>query len=216
MKRYEHNEEKWVFPFVEYSPSEKKENLPLIVQLHGAGERGAGNEELHLVDFHGFSKYLKDVERDCIVIMPQCPTNTFWVARVESIIKFIEEIIEEYHIDRERVYLTGLSMGGFGTWYTAMAKPKLFAAIAPVCGGGMSWNAGVLKKIPIWAFHGAEDGVVPVRNSDEMVAKLESLGADIRYSRVENVKHNVWENAYTQELFDWLLSNRKITPVKRG
>ena len=164
---------------------------------------------MHLVDVHGFSNYLNETERDCIVVMPQCPANTFWAARVESIIKFIEQIIEEYKIDEDRVYLTGLSMGGFGTWYTAMAKPKMFAAIAPVCGGGMSWNAGVIKKIPIWVFHGVEDGVVPVFHSDDMVRKLESLNANVRYSRIENVKHNVWVNAYTQELFDWLLSNKK-------
>ena len=214
MNRYEHNEERWEFPFIEYSPNEMKENLPLIVQLHGAGERASGNEELHLVDFHGFSKFLSKEERECVVVMPQCPANTFWAARVESILNFIEQVIEEYKIDRERVYLTGLSMGGFGTWYTAMAKPKMFAAIAPVCGGGMSWNAGVIKKIPVWAFHGAEDGVVPVFYSDDMVKKLESLGADIRYSRIEGVKHNVWENAYTEELFDWLLTHRKNNPKK--
>ncbi|MBR2883711.1 MAG: prolyl oligopeptidase family serine peptidase [Clostridia bacterium] len=209
MKRYEHNEEKWIFPFVEYSPLEKKDNLPLIIQLHGAGERGAGNDELFKVDVHGFSEYLKDAQKDCIVIMPQCPVNTFWAARVESIIRFVEQLTEEYSVDKDRVYLTGLSMGGYGTWFSAMASPKLFAAIAPVCGGGMAWNAAVLKKIPIWAFHGAEDAVVSPTQSDEMVAKLQALGANIRYSRIEGVGHNVWENAYTEELFEWLLSNKR-------
>ena len=209
MNRSEHNENKWIFPFVEYSPAEKREGLPLIVQLHGAGERGAGGEELSKVDIHGFSKYLSNAEKECVVVMPQCPTNTFWVARVESIIKFIEQVTDEYNIDKDRVYLTGLSMGGYGTWFTAMAKPKMFASIAPVCGGGMAWNAGVIKKIPVWAFHGAEDKVVSPTQSDEMVAKLESVGANVKYSRIEGVAHNVWVNAYTEELFDWLMSNSK-------
>ena len=144
-----------------------------------------------------------------MLVMPQCPTNTFWVARIESILKFIEQIIEEYDIDENRVYLTGLSMGGYGTWYTAMARPKLFAAIAPVCGGGMAWNSSMLKKIPIWAFHGVEDKAVKVSQSDEMVEKLESIGANVKYSRIEGVGHNVWVNAYTEELLEWLLQQKK-------
>ena len=154
MKRIEHREEKWLFPFVEYSPKEMKENLPLIIQLHGAGERGSGKEELSLVDFHGFSKEISDKEYPALFIMPQCDKNTFWSARVESVIKFIESIVEEYKVDATRVYLTGLSMGGYGTWVTAMARPDLFAAIAPVCGGGLAWNAEMIVNMPIWNFHG--------------------------------------------------------------
>ena len=210
MKRTEHRESKWKFPFVEYSPSETTgdERLPLVIQLHGAGERGEGGDDLCLVDVHGFSKIIKDKEIKCIFVMPQCPKESFWAARVESILEFIEQIKAEYNIDPDRVYLTGLSMGGYGTWYTAMARPDMFAAIAPVCGGGMAWNAGVLK-MPVWAFHGAEDKLVSTTQSDEMVAKLESLGADVRYSRVEGVGHNVWVNAYTEELIDWLLDKKK-------
>ena len=209
MNRIEHREDIWEFPFVEYSCEYTGEKLPLIIQLHGAGERGKGGEDLALVDTHGFPHILKEKDYPCIAIMPQCPKDTFWAARVESIVSFVEHLIREYPVDPSRVYLTGLSMGGFGTWYTAMAKPRLFAAIAPVCGGGMSWNAGMLKKIPIWAFHGAEDKVVPPRNSDEMVEKLRSIGADITYTRVDGVAHNVWENAYTEELLLWLLSKKK-------
>ena len=162
MKRTEHRESKWKFPFVEYSPSETTgdERLPLVIQLHGAGERGEGYDDLCLVDVHGFSKIIKDKEIKCIFVMPQCPKESFWAARIESILEFIEQIKAEYNVDPDRVYLTGLSMGGYGTWYTAMARPDMFAAIAPVCGGGMAWNAGVLK-MPVWAFHGAEDKLVP-------------------------------------------------------
>ncbi len=208
MNRIVHNEEKWVFPFVEYSPAKKTEKMPVIIQLHGAGERGNGKDELDRVDVHGFSKFVVDKEIDCIFVMPQCPADSFWAARVESIIKFVEQIKKEFDVDEDRVYLTGLSMGGFGTWYTAMARPDLFAAIAPVCGGGMAWNAGVLT-MPIWAFHGETDATVDVRHTDEMVDKLKELGKDVKYSRVERVGHNVWMFTYDQEMLDWILSQKR-------
>lgn len=208
MKRIEHREENRRFSFVEYSPTEKKKGLPMIIQLHGAGERGDGGEDLGLVDVHGFSKMMADAEYPCIFIMPQCPKDSFWAANVESIAAFVKELTREFDVDTDRVYLTGLSMGGYGTWFTAMAHPDLFAAIAPVCGGGMAWNAGVLK-MPVWAFHGVCDDTVSVTQSDEMVAKLTSLGHDVKYSRIENVGHNVWENAYNEELINWLLDKRR-------
>lgn len=209
MNRIEHREEKWEFPFIEYSCDVKNEKLPLIIQLHGAGERGCGKEDLKKVDVHGFSKYLKNAEHNCIVIMPQCPENTFWAARVESIVKFIEHLIKEFNVDEDKVYLTGLSMGGYGTWFTSMARPDLFAAIAPVCGGGMAWNAGVLK-MPIWVFHGADDTVVSSTQSDEMVSALKDNGADVIYTRLDGVGHNVWENAYNKELLEWLLNKKRM------
>ena len=205
MIRTEHREDKWPFPFVAYSPTHKSGALPLIIQLHGAGERGDGSD-LSLVDVHGFSKVIADKEFPCIFVMPQCPTESFWAAKVESIITFIGRLVEEFHVDADKICLTGLSMGGYGTWYTAMARPDLFSAIAPVCGGGMAWNAGVLK-MPIWAFHGACDTVVSPTQSDEMVEKLKAVGADVRYSRVEGVGHNVWEHAYNEELLSWLLEH---------
>ena len=208
MKRTEHREEKWIFPFVEYSPSVDTKKLPIIIQLHGAGERGNGGEELSLVDVHGFSKIIKDKEYPCIFIMPQCPRDTFWVGRIESIIKFIAQLTDEYNVDTDRVYLTGLSMGGYGTWFTAMARPDLFAAIAPVCGGGMAWNAGALT-MPVWAFHGSDDTVVLPRNSEEMVEKLKVLGREIKYSKIDAVGHNAWDYAYNEELISWLLSKKR-------
>ena len=207
MIRTEHIEEKWEFPFVEYSPSKKTGKLPLIIQLHGAGERGDGSD-LSLVDVHGFSKVIKDGEYECLFIMPQCPKNSFWVARTESLIAFVEHIIKEYDVDEDRVYLTGLSMGGYGTWYAAMARPDLFAAIAPVCGGGMAWNAKVLT-MPVWAFHGTRDNAVSVTQSDEMVEALRKKNADVTYSRMENVDHGVWVYAYNDKLYEWFLDQRR-------
>ena len=205
MIRTEHRESKWEFPFVKYSCNADNKKLPLIIQLHGAGERGSGNDDLKKVDVHGFSKLLINSEYECMVVMPQCPTNSFWAARVESIARFIEQLTDTYNVDKDKIYLTGLSMGGFGTWYTAMAYPELFAAIVPICGGGMAWNAGVLK-MPIWAFHGALDDLVSPTQSDEMVESLKAHGADVTYTRLDGVGHNVWDYTYDDNLMKWLLS----------
>ena len=158
-----------IFPYIAYVPDELSSTPALIIQLHGAGERGNGGDDLDKVLVHGFSKIANDENlKDAILVMPQCPSESFWAARVESIRNFIDRMICEYSIDKTRIYLCGLSMGGFGTWYTAMAYPDLFAAIAPCCGGGMSWNADVLK-MPIWAFHGLADTVVSPRHTIEMI-----------------------------------------------
>ncbi|MBE6571810.1 MAG: phospholipase [Ruminococcaceae bacterium] len=209
MKKIMHVADGTVFSYIEYIPEnfDETKKYPLVVQLHGAGERGDGKDDLHLVEVHGFSKLFAKQEHDfeCITVMPQCPKDTFWAARVESVCKFIDEIIARRPIDEKKIYLTGLSMGGYGTWYTAMAYPWKFAAIAPVCGGGMAWNAGVLD-MPIRVFHGAEDNLVDVRNSDEMVDKLKFLGKDVEYSRLDGVMHNAWDRTYDTELMEWFLS----------
>jgi len=208
MNRIERRESHWKFPFVAYAPDLSGEKLPLILQLHGAGERGEGGEDLKLVEVHGFAKTLQSEEFRGIVVMPQCPKDSFWAARVESIVAFLDQLKAEYPIDENRIYLTGLSMGGFGTWYTAMARPDLFAAIAPVCGGGMPWNAGVLN-MPVWAFHGTEDNVVLPHNTEDMVEKLQALGKAVTYTRLEGVGHNAWTYAYNGDLLRWFLEKKR-------
>ena len=209
MVKTEHRGDTEIFPYVMYAPETMEKGLPLIVQLHGAGERGNGSEaELPMVCTHGLPKVLAEADFPCIAVMPQCPKTSFWAARVESLVRFIEQIVSRYEIDPARVYLTGLSMGGFGTWYTAMARPDLFAAIVPVCGGGMAWNSSVLR-MPISVWHGAQDKTVSPHQSDEMVEKLRLLGRDVTYHRLDGVAHNVWDYAYTPELVEWLLSKSK-------
>ena len=208
MKRTLHREENWAFPFISYEPENFDGKMPLVIQLHGAGERGNGQEELERVEIWGFSHLLKAGEYPCMFVFPQCPEDTFWAARVESILRFIDQLIEAYDIDEDRIYLTGLSMGGFGTWYTAMAAPSRFAAIAPVCGGGMAWNADVLT-MSVWAFHGAEDKSVAVFHSDDMVARMKKHGLDVRYSRFDGVGHDVWKKTYDEELLSWLLERKR-------
>ncbi len=197
------------FPYIAYIPEKLSETPALLIQLHGAGERGNGGADTDKVLVHGIHKVATDENlKDCIIIMPQCPEDTFWAARVESIKRFIDNAKKEYNIDESRIYLCGLSMGGYGTWYTAMAYPELFAAIAPCCGGGMAWNAGVLK-MPIRCFHGLDDTVVLPKNTIEMKEALEGWHPDFKCELYEGVGHNSWERAFSEELLIWFQKQRK-------
>lgn len=196
------------FPFIAYIPDHISDHPALLLQLHGAGERGDKPEELDLVLFHGYSKVVTDENlKDCILVMPQCPKNSFWVAKIESIRKFIDHIVAAYSIDPGRIYMCGLSMGGYGTWYTAMAYPELFAAIAPCCGGGMAWNAGVLT-MPVWAFHGELDREVSPIQTKEMVERLKLTNPNVRCTIYEGVGHDSWTRAFSEELLQWFFSHR--------
>lgn len=197
------------FPFIAYIPDHISDHPALLLQLHGAGERGDKPEELDLVLFHGYSKVVTDENlKDCILVMPQCPKNSFWVAKIESIRKFIDHIVAAYSIDPGRIYMCGLNMGGYGTWYTAMAYPELFAAIAPCCGGGMAWNAGVLT-MPVWAFHGELDREVSPIQTKEMVERLKLTNPNVRCTIYEGVGHDSWTRAFSEELLQWFFSHRK-------
>ena len=209
MKRTVHDESEWIFPFIEYSPVQATgRKLPLIVRLHGAGERGNGGDELIAVDRPYIADMMSENEFECILVLPQCPHNSFWAARIESILAFIEQIKAHYDIDEERISMTGVSMGGYGTWFTAMARPDIFSAIAPICGGGMAWNAEVLD-MPIWTFHGTEDATVSCNQTEEMVEALIKYGADVKYTRLEGYGHGIGDVAHTKELWEWLISKRR-------
>ena len=197
------------FPYIAYLPENMSNHPALLIQLHGAGERGNGGKDVEKVLVHGFPKVVNDHNfHDCILLMPQCPIDSFWVARIESLKKFIDKIIIDYSIDPSRVYLCGLSMGGFGTWYTAMAYPEFFAAIAPCCGGGMAWQAKTLK-MPIWTFHGLDDKVVSPNQTIEMIEKLKVSNPNFKYDLYEGVGHNSWDRAFSEETLAWILSHKK-------
>lgn len=208
MKKLIFEKEGWEFPFIARVPENMHEGLPIIFQLHGAGERGNGGDEIGLVEVHGFSKTFTDeTEYDCILVEPQCPKDTFWVAHIQEVGSFIDKVIESFKADKSKVYLTGLSMGGFGTWFVAMEFPEKFAAIAPVCGGGMPWNAFVLN-MPVWAFHGLKDTTVLPSNTIDMIERIKD-NDNVKMSLYEDVGHNAWEKAYNETLLNWLLSFSK-------
>lgn len=212
MIREEYCSGSWEFPFVLYRPAELSAGLPLIVQLHGAGEVGDGGAELHKVDIHGLS-HIMDTDSDypCLFVMPQCPSDSFWAAEILNIHSLIQKIIAHFCVDTKRVYLTGLSMGGYGTWLTACRFPNTFAAIAPICGGGMVWKAPVLD-MPIWAFHGTEDQTVYPTETINMIHKIRQFrenDSEIKMTLLDGVGHNAWEYAYNEDLVTWLLSKER-------
>jgi predicted peptidase len=195
----------------DYGKGNKK--WPLMMFLHGVGERG-GNIEL--VKKHGPSKLIEQGRSfDFIVVSPQCPSNAWWPEQVDVLINLLDEIETNYRVDTDRVYLTGLSMGGFGTWTLAERYPQRFAAIAPICGGGELYLAYRLKRVPVWAFHGAQDKVVPVEKSKEMVDAVNAVGGNAKLTIYPDAEHDSWTATYDNpELYEWLLSH-KISNIKK-
>jgi predicted peptidase len=184
--------------------SDKK--WPLMLFLHGAGERGS---DVNKVKVHGPPKIVQ-TKKDFpfIVVSPQCPANSWW--KPYELTALLDQIQKDYKVDPDRVYLTGLSMGGFGTWELASQNPQRFAAIAPICGGGNPAMARRMRDLPIWVFHGDADRTVPVAMSDEMVAALKKAGNDVKYTRYEGVDHDSWTKTYAnEELYTWMLSHKR-------
>lgn len=211
-KEYIADKGSWEFPFILYRPEKAEGKLPLILQLHGAGERGNGGEELKRLERYGFNKNLnEDTDYPCFIAAPQCPQGSFWAAEIPNIMKFLDQLKEKLDIDENRIYLAGISMGAYGTWLTAARHPDVFAAIAPVCGGGMVWTANLLK-MPIWAFHGTEDNVVYPTESLNMIRKIRQCAKpeqDVRLTMLDGVAHNAWDYTFDEELLNWLISKHK-------
>jgi predicted peptidase len=177
---------------------------PLVLFLHGAGERGS---DLELVKKHGPPKLIAaGTSFPFIMVAPQCPENQWWSEDVLAAL--LDRIEETYSVDKFRVYVTGLSMGGYGTWRLATLNPDRFAAIAPVCGGGDVSTVCSIKNTPVWAFHGAKDPVVPLQESQQMVDKLKSCGGDVKLTVYPEAGHDSWTETYDNpELYTWMLSH---------
>jgi predicted peptidase len=184
-----------------------KKNWPLIMFLHGAGERG---NNLEVVKKHGPPKMIAQGKQfDFIIVSPQCPNDLWWPEQTDVLINLLDEIEKNYRVDTDRVYLTGLSMGGFGTWTLAERYPQRLAAIAPICGGSERYAANRLKSVPVWAFHGANDKVVPVEKSQEMVNAVKAAGGDAKLTIYPEAEHDSWTQTYENpELYQWFLSHR--------
>jgi predicted peptidase len=181
---------------------------PLILFLHGAGERG---NNLERVKKHGVPKIVeRRPDFPFIVLSPQCPDEATWWDHHLTLKALLDEIMVKYAVDVHRIYLTGLSMGGYGTWSMAMAYPKLFAAIAPICGGGFPDFVSELKHVPVWAFHGAEDDVVKLEVSQRMVDALRACGGNVRFTVYPGVGHDSWTQTYDNpELYEWFLQHTR-------
>ena len=176
--------------------------------LHGAGERGS---DLNKVKKHGPPK-LAGAGKDLgfIIVSPQCPDGDWWTEKGETLIHLLDDIQAGYAVDPNRVYLTGLSMGGYGTWTLGAAYPDRFAAMVPICGGGKRFMAWKLKDVPVWAFHGGKDNVVPLSESEEMVDAVKRRGGRAKLTVYPEAGHDSWTATYDNpELYKWLLGHRK-------
>lgn len=212
----------------QYQPEvEEGKKYPLLVFLHGYGERGNDNKKQlkHAAD--DIIKYMESHDQPAFFILPQCPSDMRWVRYVRPITnpphrmdryptlplqmveKLIESKIEELPIDPRRVYVAGLSMGGFGTWELLSRRPDLFAAGIPICGGGDPAKAEQFKSVPVWAFHGGVDGVVVPAYSTMMIEALKKAGArEAKYTEYPGVGHNSWTaTCQNEEVLNWLFGH---------
>jgi predicted peptidase len=191
----------------------QQKRWPLMLFLHGAGERG---DDLNKVKVHGPPKIVeKQKGFPFIVVSPQCPEDDWWTKRTEVLINLLDDIVARYDVDTERIYLTGLSMGGYGSWALASEYPDRFAAVVPICGGGNRIMSIFLKDMPIWAFHGAKDGVVPVEESRDLVEAINARGGNAKLTIYPEANHDSWTETYNnQEVYDWLLEHRRASREK--
>ncbi len=200
------NVQYWLFLPQDYRRN-GDQKWPLILFLHGAGERGT---DLELVKKHGPPKILEQ-RRDFpfIVVSPQCPRGEFWSD--DALLALLDQVLAQHAVDRKRVYLTGLSMGGYGTWSLAARAPERFAAIAPICGGGMTIWGRRLRNTPVWVFHGAQDPLVPLEESERMVEALRRAGNEqVRLMVYPDAGHDSWTETYDNEqLYQWFLSHSR-------
>lgn len=219
---------------------EPGKKYPLVLFLHGAGERGDDNR-IQLLYLPTWMSDDDDRQRfPCYLLAPQCPKTKWWFDakrafakpksegetadkpaepsgpaslsdELKAVSRMVDEALAKHPIDPDRVYLTGLSMGGFGSWALAAAQPERFAALAPICGGGDAGTADRLATLPIWVVHGAADPVVPVARSRTMVEAVKKAGGNVQYHELEGVGHDSWTPAYREGdgLLKWLFEQRR-------
>jgi predicted peptidase len=208
-----------------YQPGKK---YPLVLFLHGAGERGDDNTVTLKHAAKDFADPARREKYPAYIVIPQCPKEKKWSEvdwskessalpesasdSMQSIKELLDEMIENAGVDNDRVYITGLSMGGYGTWDAIARYPGFFAAAAPICGGGDPKTVDRFRKLPIWCFHGGKDRVVKPIRSQEMVAALQKVGSDIRYTEYPDAEHDSWSATYSNpELYEWMFSKRRLS-----
>lgn len=206
---------------------EEGQEYPLVLFLHGMGERGADNRAQLEWGVGAFAEESFRQDHPAIVIAPQAPDNDYWAnldwrnegtglmenptKPLQMVYDLIQRLSGEMPVDRGRLYITGLSMGGFGTWDLITRYPDMFAAAMPVCGGGDPSKAHLLKDLPIWTFHGAQDQVVPVDLSRDMINAIREAGGTPGYTEYPHVDHFSWIPAYNDRFaLDWLFAQSKV------
>lgn len=202
-----------IINYLLYLPQDYHHNdtitFPMVVFLHGAGE---GGDNIEKVKTHGIPELIAEGEQfPFMVLAPQNPSlDKFWDDQL--LMDLIIKIENEYRVDENRIYLTGLSRGGYGVWRTAMNNPDKFAALIPLCGAtpASPIYAQKLKDIPIWVFHGENDGVIPLSESESMVNQLEKVGANVKFTIMEGKGHDIWDDVYRlPELYEWIMKQQK-------
>lgn len=220
-----------VLPFRMYRPRKEHatESLPLVIIMHGAGERGADNQAQLMPDYMRIALDDWQRERPCYIVLPQCPADQKWIQvdhwdaddytfseqpsqPMALALGMIQQVLASTpEIDRRRIYVVGNSMGGYATWDIMARHPELVAAAVPICGNADSTTIPRIKDIPIWTFHGDKDEVIRPHHSRRMVAGLREVGAKVTYTEFPNVAHNSWTPALAQtDLWEWLFKQRKL------
>ena len=188
-----------------YAP--RGDKVPLIVFLHGSGERGADLEKVKTWGPPAIVE--KDPDFPFMVVSPQVPEGEWWDSYQLKVM--LDDVLKRYNVDPKRVYLTGISMGGYGAWDFAARYPDYFAAVAPICGGGIPRLATRLKNVPVWVFHGLKDDAVPESESARMVDALKAQGGNVKYTMLPEAGHvQAWVHAYNEAgLFEWFQQQRR-------
>jgi predicted peptidase len=214
-----------------YRWAEKKSKdgskVPLVVFLHGAGERGTDNSAQLLHGVKELVAHLNANEKGYMLVAGQVPKGKRWVevnwgAKDHSmpvepsetmglLIEFLDKLLRDGIVDNRRIYVTGISMGGYGTWDLICRRPEMFAAAIPICGGGDKAQVGRIKNIPVWAFHGSADNAVPVCRSRDMVSALWKIGSNAHYREYPDAGHNVWTATYRdKQVLNWFFRQRRV------
>ena len=201
------------FHYLRYLPRDLKpgEKRPLVIFLHGAGERGPadGSELDRVLRYFWLGRAAGGEEFPFLMLAPQCPDGKYWGSYIESLNRFLDEALRTLPADAGRVSLTGLSMGGTGTWLWGLSDPERFSAFAPVCGTGVVWYGEQMVRKPVWAFHGDLDEIVPPEESLSMIRSINRRGGNARLTLFHGVGHDAWVGAYEgSALMEWLTEKR--------
>ena len=201
---------------------DKQKKYPLVLWLHGGGSRG---DDLKMLLRYGdeqgigyFARVDNQSKYPSIIVAPQCPQGRLWgdpdseqpTAEMRLVLEILEKVQADYSIDSRRLYVTGISLGGYGTWDIIRRRPEMFAAAIPICGGGNTSKASSMVRTAIWAFHGDQDELVNVSESRRMITAIRNAGGEPRYTEYKGVGHNSWERAFTeQDLLPWMFAQKR-------